>query len=160
REQLLLREEQEEVALAVHLPAQGLDPGAPPLSLDVFCQIIEGVSHFIYLAARIRQNLPSTHLELELQAEVDKFALLALAPLLRGEGAMVWKIHSRLYEQASFLHEEGSVEGDRYRLATRLAARFSARLQGRLSSREATLRRLRAFHRAGQADKIHLALAA
>ena len=40
--------------------------------LDPLCQIIEGVSHFVYLAERARVDREATQLELELQAEVDK----------------------------------------------------------------------------------------
>ena len=160
REQVLLRQEQEDVALAVRLPAPALDHAPPSLSLDLICQIIEGVSHFVYLAWRIGQNLPATQLELELQAEVDKFALLALDPLLRSDPGVVWRIHTSLYERVRFAHAPGTEEGDRYRLASHLAARFSAGLGRRLAPREATLGRLRAFQRAGQAEKIRLAQAA
>jgi hypothetical protein len=167
REQVLLRQEEDGVALAVRLPPEGLQPEVVALSFDALCQVIEGVSHFVYLAWRIGQDLPSTHLELELQAEVDKFALLALDPLLRAEHTVVRSIHTRLYEQVSYAHGEGTEEGRRYRLASELAARFWARLGAKERAlgakeraREATLERLRAFHRGGQADKIRLALAA
>ena len=46
--------------------------------LDSVCQLIEGVSHFVYVADRARRNLPATQLELELQAEIDKYVLLVL----------------------------------------------------------------------------------
>lgn len=160
REQLLLRQEDDGVALSVRLPAAGLDHGARSLPFDLVCQVIEGVSHFVYLAWRIGQDLPATQLELELQAEVDKFALLALDPLLRADRHVVWKIHAKLYEQVSFLHEPGSEQGERYRLASDLAARFWARMGSKTRAKETTLGRLRAFHRAGQTDKIRLALAA
>ncbi|MCS6902427.1 MAG: hypothetical protein RMJ98_19270 [Myxococcales bacterium] len=160
REQVLLREQEGEVELAVRLPPEGLCPGARGLSFDAVCQVIEGVSHFVYLAWRIGQDLPTTHLELELQAEVDKFALLALDPFLRAEQRIVQSIHARLYEQVSYLHGAETEEGRRYRLASRLAARFWAKLGARKAAREATVTRLRAFHRGGQAEKIRLALAA
>jgi hypothetical protein len=160
REQVLLRQDEGGVELAVRLPPDGLRPGARGLSFDDVCQVIEGVSHFVYLAWRIGQDLPATHLELELQAEVDKFALLALDPLLRAERIVVRNIHSKLYEQASYLHGAETEEGRRYRLASGLAARFWARLGAGGAAREATVTKLRAFHRGGQADKIRLALAA
>jgi hypothetical protein len=160
REQVLLREDEGGVELAVRLPPDGLRPGARGLSFDDVCQVIEGVSHFVYLAWRIGQDLPATHLELELQAEVDKFALLALDPLLRAERSLAWSMHARLYEQASYLHGAETEEGRRYRLASGLAARFWARLGAAGAAREATVTKLRAFHRGGQADKIRLALAA
>ena len=48
-------------------------------SLDPLCQIIEGVSHFVYLADRASLGREATQLELELQAEVDKYVILASA---------------------------------------------------------------------------------
>lgn len=157
---MLVREQQGEIELAVRLPPEGLAPAGPPVALDVLCQVIEGVSHFLLLAYRAACDLPSTLLELELQAEVDKFALLALGPLLKAERGTVRELHARLYERACFAHDEATEEGQRYRLASDLAARFWARLGARMPGEQATLRRLRAFHRAGQADKIRLALAA
>jgi hypothetical protein len=123
---------------------------------DGWLQLAEGVSHFVYVANRARQELPATQLELELQAEVDKFVLLVLerVPYDRGEA---FEAHARLYERVRFLHEEGTELGDRYRTANDLAARFVRRLlrQGHHAT-HATLRR---FYRAGQAEKIRLVAA-
>ncbi len=55
--------------------------GSPELGddgrLDPLCQIIEGVSHFVYLTERAQAEQSTTHLELEIQAEVDKYVVLA-----------------------------------------------------------------------------------
>ncbi len=73
REVLLLRHGADGLELALMLPS-----GAGSDSTDdVYLQVIEGVSHFVYIAERARVDLPATKLELELQAEVDKFVLLA-----------------------------------------------------------------------------------
>jgi hypothetical protein len=111
------------------------------------------VSHFVYVANRARQELPATQLELELQAEVDKFVLLVLEqlPFDRGEAL---ETHSRLYESVRFLHDPGTVLGERYRTANGLAARFSRRLM--TFGPAATHATLRRFYRAGQAEKIRL----
>jgi hypothetical protein len=139
---------------------------APALSaspdLDSVCQLIEGVSHFVYVADRARRELPTTQLELELQAEIDKYVLLALegdrydAPAARA-------LHERLYEQVRFCHPEGTEAGDRYRMANDLAARMVRRLEvlyaekGRFAELRETLSR---FYRMGQADKLQFARAA
>jgi hypothetical protein len=139
---------------------------APPLGsvpdMDTFCQLIEGVSHFVYVAERARRELPATELELELQAEVDKYLLLVWQNA-EFDPATSRAIHVRLFEEVSFCHAEGTVEGDRYRLANDLAARFVRRLdtlyaaKGRfVELREALAR----FYRMGQAEKIGTALAA
>lgn len=132
-----------------------------PPNLDGYCQLIEGVSHFVYLAERARTGLQTTQLELELQAEVDKFVVLAL---LREpfDIAHARRLHRRLYERVAFLHPRGTVEGDRYRLANDLAARLVRRLEAYASKGRTTELRdaLARFFRMGQKDKIGFARAA
>jgi hypothetical protein len=150
REALLLRESEGGVEMALIVPLMAANES------DDWLQLAEGVSHFVYVANRARQELPSTQLELELQAEVDKFVLLVLEqlPYDRGEA---FAVHSQLYERVRFLHEAGTELGDRYRTANDLAARFVRRLLtcGPVTT-HTTLRR---FYRAGQAEKIHLVAA-
>jgi hypothetical protein len=150
REALLLRESGEELEMALVMPAHAANDS------DHWLQLAEGVSHFVYVANRARQELPSTQLELELQAEVDKFVLLVLeqVPYDRDEALQV---HSRLYENVLYLHEAGTELGDRYRTANDLAARFVRRLLR--CGPAATHAALRRFYRAGQADKIRLVAA-
>jgi hypothetical protein len=130
--------------------------------LDSVCQLIEGVSHFVYVADRARRGLPATQLELELQAEIDKYVLLALGAE-RFDAGVAREIHARLYESVRFCHPEGTEEGERYRLANDLAARMVRRLEvlyarkGRLSELREALNR---FYRMGQAEKIQFARAA
>ncbi len=153
REVLLVRETDDSIELKLLLPDVQPLMGAN----DGFLQLLEGVSHFVYLAERVRVGLPSTQLELELQAEVDKFVLLAFGPRPRDP---VWRrdLHTQLYERVLFLHPEGSEVGQRYRLANELAARFTSKLMHlpALVAR-AVLQR---FYRAGQSEKIWLARAA
>jgi hypothetical protein len=70
---ILVRETSEGLELRLRLPrldASGED-------LDSICQIIEGVSHFVYLADRASRDRVTTLLELELQAEIDDYVVLA-----------------------------------------------------------------------------------
>ena len=76
REALLVREADGELHLSVRLP-RALAEGGRPASFDEACQVVEGVSHFVYLAERARRELPATQLELELQAEIDKYLVFA-----------------------------------------------------------------------------------
>jgi hypothetical protein len=130
--------------------------------LDRICQLIEGVSHFVYVADRARRQLPATQLELELQAEIDKYVLLALAGE-RFDAGSARALHARLFEGVRFCHPEGTEAGDRYRFANDLAARLVRRLElayaekGRFSDLREMLAR---FYRMGQADKILFARAA
>jgi hypothetical protein len=150
REALLLRESEGEVEMALVVPAAAANQN------DEWLQLAEGVSHFVYVANRARQELPSTQLELELQAEVDKFVLLVLehVPYDRGDA---FEVHSRLYERVRFLHAAGTEQGDRYRTANDLAARFVRRLMA--YGHATTHAALRRFYRAGQAEKIRLVAA-
>lgn len=164
-------EPREEAREAVHLAladdgALEIEVVAPELperpSLDGYCQVIEGVSHFVYLAERARTGLETTQLELELQAEVDKYVLLALLKQPFDQ-ARARALHARLYDRVAYLHPPGTVEGDRYRLANELAARLVRKLEraylavGRgMEMRDALAR----FFRMGQKDKIGFAQAA
>lgn len=131
-------------------------PRAAANAHDHFLQLVEGVSHFVYVANRARQELPATQLELELQAEVDKFVLLVLEQLPY-DRLEAFEVHARLYENVRYLHDAGTELGDRYRTANDLAARFVRRLLafGPLATHAA----LRRFYRAGQTDKIRLVAA-
>ena len=155
REALLLRESEGGLEMALVVPAT-TPPATAANDHDGWLQLAEGVSHFVYVANRARQELPSTQLELELQAEVDKFVLLVLEqlPYDRGEA---FEVHSRLFERVTYLHEVGTELGDRYRTANDLAARFVRRLM--THGPETTHATLRRFYRAGQADKIRLVAA-
>jgi hypothetical protein len=153
REVVLLREWEGELEIALVLPPESkrIEGGAID---DTWLQVAEGVSHFLYLVERARVNLPVTQLELELQAEVDKFVL----SLARGT-ASAPELFDRLFENPSFLHDAGTEAGERYRMAHQLAARFVSRVllaQDRVRAQD----RLRTFYRAGQTEKISLARAA
>jgi len=153
REVLLVRESGDAVEMALRVP-EGSHGDGPE---DVFLQLLEGVSHFVFLAERVRVGLPTTQLELELQAEVDKFVLLGLEPEDDGD-VDVRGLHRRLFEDGTYLHPPGTVEGERYRLANDLAARLAARLMDREAGEVRGI--LRRFYRAGQAEKIGLVRAA
>jgi len=154
REVVLVRERAGELEIALVLPPESREIPIGGALSDVWLQVAEGVSHFIYLAERARVDLPVTQLELELQAEVDKFVLsLELSPEVPA------RLHERMFERPRFLDAENTEAGERYRLAHYLAARFVSRVivaNDRSRARE----RLRSFYRAGQTEKIRLARAA
>jgi hypothetical protein len=154
REVVLVRETETELEMALVLPPESKRVSLGGALDDVWLQVAEGVSHFIYLVERARVSLPVTKLELELQAEVDKF-VLSLGFCTDPAERLV----QRLFDSPRFLDAEDSEDGARYRLAHQLAARFVSRAfvaNDRARARE----RLRSFYRAGQAEKIHLARAA
>lgn len=164
REQVLVREDPDGLSIALVLPPA--EPPEEPLGpSDEWAQLIEGVSHFLVLSERARRELSTTQLELELQAEIDKFVLLSWLLVRRGNGAQedggaaLRELHERLYEDVRFLHEEDTVEGVRYRLANRWAARFTYRMMEQVPP-EQWRDRLRAFYHAGPTEKLSLLNAA
>jgi hypothetical protein len=161
REQLLVRQFGEEVDIVVLLPrasVAALLARDATLALDAYLGAIEGISHFIHLADRARTELPTTLLELELQAEVDKFAILAGDREDQTPLDLV-SLHRRLYEDVTFVHTSASESGQRYRLANDLAARLWSQLirKGPAAHHRGMLKR---FYRASQAEKISMVRAA
>jgi hypothetical protein len=153
-------------ALEVTLRLPRLAPRSPDLepdegdaSLDALCQIIEGVSHFVYVMERARVRRKTTQLELEVQAEVDKWVVLAAS--IRGFNAQrSAELRARLYENVFFEHDIESELGERYRVANDTAHGFIRKLEGhylrpaRYGEMHAELRR---FFRFGQEEKLRVA---
>ena len=163
RERLLLRHAQDDVLeMTLELPREAMDSEGP-MRLDTTCQVVEGVSHFVLVADRARRELSTTQLELELQAEIDKFVVLALGAGRQQSPRELSRLHGRLFEAVRYVHHSDSEDGERYRLANRLGARFTRHLERDYLSRArfAELREaLRRFYRAGPAAKIAMAEAA
>ncbi|CAN5762307.1 hypothetical protein BH09MYX1_BH09MYX1_14740 [soil metagenome] len=161
REVLLVREDDEGLAVELKIPMLGnrtiaIDEGA---DLDRLCQLIEGVSHFVYLAHRAQGERSTTALEMELQAEVDKYVIIATSL-----GALDVKrsatLRERLYEDVRFSHADDTELGERYRVANRAASRFVEGLERRFVAEGnfTDLRvALRKFFHVGQSEKMHLA---
>jgi hypothetical protein len=160
RETLFVRDEGGELQILLYLPRAAVEGGAGGRapSFDELCQVIEGVSHFLYLAERARRELPATHLELELQAEVDKYVLLSHGAA-GFHPARAARVRAQLFERVTYVHAADTERGARYRMANDLAARFTRRLEaiftrhGRFEPMRAALRR---FYGAGQTEKIGL----
>jgi len=164
REVLLVRQNDDGVEIAVHLPQSVLD-GRAALGFDELCQAIEGVSHFVFLVERARRQLPLTQLELELQAEVDKYVVFVHDPqdVRQFEPHRAARVRARLFDGVAYIDPPGTEKGDRYRLANDLAARFAGMLDerfARLGRFEQLSMALRRFYAAGQYEKINLACAA
>jgi hypothetical protein len=154
REVVLLRESRGALEIVLVLPPESKQIAAGGALNDVWLQVAEGVSHFIYLVERARVSLPVTQLELELQAEVDKFVLS-----LGFSRDSAQHLLDQMFDSPRFLDAEDTEDGARYRLAHQLAARFVSRVVV-ANDRGRARERLRSFYRAGQAEKIRLASAA
>ena len=161
RETLLVREGNDgvfEVALKVPSLGERTFDMEDAAQLDRLCQLIEGVSHFVYFAHRAQGDRETTALEMEVQAEVDKYVILATSL-----GALnvrrSTRLRQRLYDAVRYAHEAHTELGERYRVANRAAHRFVHHLErryvagGRFPEMRAELRR---FFHFGQSDKMHL----
>jgi hypothetical protein len=158
RESLFVREEADGT-LEVSLALPRLDGEA---DLDALCQIIEGVSHFVYVVERARARREATQLELELQAEVDKWVVLA-ASIQGFDVVRSAALRARLYERVAFAHDVRTEIGERYRLANEVAHRFVRRLEREFVGRARYVEMralLRRFFRVGQEEKLRLGRAA
>jgi len=117
----------------------------------------EGVSHFVYLATRAQAGRPVSLLELEVQAEVDKFALLVLHLWRRGLRRLSPALRRRLFERVSYHAHLGPEELERYRVANRLGGGYARWLEVRyvdVQDVEGLLRELRATYRLGGGEKL------
>jgi hypothetical protein len=132
------------------------DPWSGP-RLRGFCAATEGVSHFLYLCHRAGAERPVSLLELEAQAELDKYLCVLLQLWATGRRAASAQLRRRLF--GGFTARPGltAQEGERYRLASALAAAAAQVLearfvvQGRL---EALLREVRRLYRLGGGEKL------
>jgi hypothetical protein len=134
-------------------------------NLADYCTALEGVSHFVYSTYGLERDMPVSLLELETQAEVDKYAVTVflLAEQQGGESYPA-QVHARLFDRVSFDVRLEPDQYERYRTAHTLAARYCRRLERRFVNRgtpkiEAMVRELRSFYRLRHAAKLRHALA-
>ena len=97
-------------------------------SLSDFAAAAEGVSHFVYLTLQALHDRAVSLLELEVQAEVDKFAAGALHLWKHGGRARSAELRRRLFEGVAWRGHLADAERERYREANRLAHAYSGRL--------------------------------
>jgi hypothetical protein len=96
-------------------------------ALDSYVHLAEGVSHFLYLAHSARLGRRVSLLELEAQAEIDKFATCVLSCWKRG-AAFAAELFERLFQRVSYRSHLDGAERWRYEQANRLSRSFCRRL--------------------------------
>jgi hypothetical protein len=172
-EQLIVAEEGDTVSMALYIDATVLarlasdDPLAALTTenLGDYLTVAEGVSHFVYVAWNAGHDKPVTLLELELQAEVDKYVLGLWLLRAQGAGRFPRELHHALFERTRVDPRAAGARAGLYRTASEYAARFCRRLGARLEhSRRVTspaagtmrewLAEVRRFYRWGNARKI------
>jgi hypothetical protein len=172
-EELLLAETADGAGVALYLDPEILsrleaeDPhrALTENNLADYCTALEGVSHFVYSTWGLERDLPVSLLELETQAEVDKYAITVfLLALQQGSESYPAHVHARLFDRVKFDARLEPDQYDRYRTAHRCAAHYCRRLERRFVNRgtlkiEAMVRELRGFYRLRHAAKLRHALA-
>jgi len=159
REQLVIQQHEGELAMALFVDGEALsnlERHDPSDRLDHrnftdFCLAVEGVSHFVYLALCAAGDRSVSQLELELQAEVDKYACCLL---LAGRDPA---LRRRLYGDVQFADDLDPEERARYQAANAEADRYAAALDRRFVQTDRTdalLAELRRFYRMALADKL------
>ncbi len=161
-EKLLIRQDEEQLDLSLYLDASMLETlgqhnpfdALTERNLPAFCAVLEGVSHLTYAACNAAADKAFTLLELELQAEVDKFAVASL--LLRRQvqapqhGALLCRLFSRVGFQSSLARHEM----ERYARANEAAQRFCTRVMRPGRSARRRLADLRRFYRMPKLAKL------
>ncbi len=124
--------------------------------LPAFTTAIEGVSHFVYLTLQALRERAVSMLELEVQAEIDKFATAVLHLWKQGERQGSGELRARLFDRVSYRADLAPDERNRYVTANRLARGYAAFLEARFIATgqlEGLLRDLRRTYRLASDDK-------
>lgn len=164
-EKLLVVQNGEDVELALYLdpevverlrddnPTRRLHHG----NIADFCTALEGVSHFLYLTWNAGFQRSVSLLELEMQAEVDKYVTAAMLFGSQGDGNVPGQLFSWLFDNPVF--DEGLDEESlrRYRDANYYASRYCSRIESHYFRERRPgnlMNELRRFYRLTQRDKI------
>ncbi len=165
-EELLVHEADGELEMALYIAPALLRRLAPyetgplgtllDLELEGYCLIAEGVSHFLYVAHTALHGRTVSLLELEAQAEVDKFVLCLLHRW--GDGVREWaeELRTRLFDRVSYGRRLSREERWRYEEANRLSRNFCSRMMEHVAGRrlERLLSELRYAYRLGAEAKL------
>lgn len=166
-EQLIVAEEGDTLSMALYIDAAVLgrlerdDPisGLTQDNLADYLTVAEGVSHFVYVAWNTGYDKPVTLLELELQAEVDKFVLCAWLLREQGAGRFPRELHRVLFERARVDPVAAAGRVGLYHTASNYAARFCRRVAALLERKRHgaghdVMAELRRFYRWGNLRKM------
>jgi len=160
-ETVLVAEDENGMALSVYLDEALLSRLANQNPMNALAArqlgdlstVLEGISHFNYLVWSAAQDRSVTLLELELQAEIDKFVATTYLALQQQDYELARQLHCWLFDEVSFHPSLNDDQRDRYEVANDYAGRFCHRMASRMGH-ELGLRELRDFYRLSQAEKI------
>lgn len=166
KEKLLVQELGDELGVSLFLdpdvlqrlcdddPIDSLHDG----NIDDFWLALEGVSHFVYLSWKAGRGRQLSLLEMELQAEVDKYIIAVGLFGEQRQGKIPRHLHHCLFELPTFAANLNDKELERYHHANRYAGKYCLHLQSNFleaDRRHDLLSELRRFYRLAQPEKIH-----
>jgi len=165
REKLLVRQSDDSLDLSLYLDQTVVDhlAGQPPeewlrsVQREAFLLALEGVSHFLYVIWNAGFRKPVTLMELEMQAEVDKFVTGALFASVQNDAPSPAHLLDVLFERASFDDALSDESLAMYRNASRYAARYCRHLESRFRGVYGgwdMMEELRYFYRLDQPEKV------
>ena len=166
-EKLLVRQDDDNLDLSLYLDRAVLDrlqADDPDKSLHRgnlgdFCLALEGVSHFVYLLWNVACGRKVTLMELELQAEIDKYMVVSLLMGRQRDGRIPVRLRRWLFDDPQFDNALKAQALDRYRDANRYAGKYCSQLEQRYLYRSrrhdnSLLNDVRQFYRLPLGDKI------
>jgi len=123
-------------------------------NISDFCTLIEGISHFVYYLHKASLEFEITELELELQAEVDKFLLLALCT--ENSQHHCQHLIELLFEDYDLHAHLTETQKERYHTANDLARKFCFEISKHLKKEKMidVLKEIRNFYPMTQEQKI------
>ena len=165
KEKLLLRQENDSLDLSLFLDSEvvrKMQEDDPVVdihegNIEDFCLALEGVSHFLYLLWNASHKRSVTLLEMELQADVDKFVMLIFCLEQQNKRVRPGQIRRILFESSVYHDQLDDSERQRYRDANNFAEKYCWKLESDFlsnRSRQQVLFELRQFYRLPQADKL------
>jgi len=166
-EQLIVAEDGDTLSMALYIDAAVLerlgrhDPfdELTHENLADYLTAAEGVSHFVYVAWNTGHDKPVTLLELELQAEVDKYVLGAWLLREQGAGRFPRELHRALFERSRVDPVAAAGRVGLYHTASSYAGRFCRHVAALLERKRHGVTRdllaeLRRFYRWGNVRKL------
>lgn len=165
REKLLLRVHEEELDISLYVdrgvverllqenPLQSLHQG----NLSDFTVALEGVSHFVYLLWNVHRRKSVTLLELEMQAEIDKYVTVLWLLNRSGHPLVSRRIRTALFSAVRYDRSLDTESLTRYRDANFLAAKYCCYLERRFLEqhrKQKLVGEVREFYRLPQTEKV------
>ncbi len=165
REKLLVRQGEDSVDISLYVdagvigrlladdPADALHDG----NIDDYWVALEGVSHFLYFVWNTHHQRTVSRLELEMQAEVDKYVSAAFLIGRQRAGRVPGALHRQLFTECSFDESLGDDDLELYRSANHYAGRYCEHLAATYlhhRGQDGMVSELRRFYRLTQHGKI------